>query len=1043
VSIADDVENIICHGGEVTLSAITNAGPNSSYQWYKGNDPIPNSDAPSYTVLSEGDPTTEKRASYSLIVTDAQGCQTSKSAPVEVSINPLPLPPVVTTSGSTCEGGLITLTASPAGQGSYEWFFEKNGVFESVSPASSVTSHRIPSIRPADAGLYKVKVTNKYGCFMEGSARAVVNSLPQAPDITPKGTIRLCTDDSMQLTAYTAGASAGYYHEWWFDNGNSNVNLNISGNQLYAKQSGTYSVRSISDSGCVSAGQGAAPVEIYYRPVTPVITPDAPVVSICANGATTITGASAGATSFQWYTVDPANNYNAILGATGSSYAAGESGRYAIRADIAHDDLTCSAFSVPKVMNLFPVPPPPVMAADKTSACAGDVITLTASPGPGSPQPKSYRWYVNGTPQTFAVTDTIFATKVEEATYKVAIISADNCESDASNPEEIIIRARPTVSIDDGVRETCGEMIRLSASVSPPNTAGSYEWWENDTIYIRDASTSSILTQSSDNPLIGKKATYHLYVTDKYSCRSAAPSNKVEINIRALPPTPLVTAEPANGVCEGSTATLKVSPSGEGTYKWFHSRDGQIFDSIAIRSDTTYRIPGAQKSNAGQYAVEITNTYNCKSAEWGKAELNVLGLPRVRIRDTSACENETEFNGVEPLGGKFEGWPNDQFVPADVRQGEISVTYSYVDAISGCANRDTKTIKIIRLPNTPVITSEGSTAVCEDNILVNLQANVDVISEDEYAGYTYKWFRDEFALPNEVRLTYVATKEGSYTVRVWNQGCEALMPSDPVTVSVLPLPAPPIIAAQSPAICPDGLTTLFVQQSEGGSFQWYKGDSKKMDTILNEITATYIANEVGQYAVELFGKNGCWSGLSNLITIGEHPVPEQPEIIPSQATLYAGLDYTLLVRNPISGERYGWYKSDLSTDVEGVSFAVYNLNSADTGSYTVKATNEYGCYSWSNPYNLAWADAQLFIPNIFTPNDDGINDYFQIIGLEDFVENKLEILNKRGKVVFSQKNYHNTWNGDGLPNDVYFYTLELKREDGTTSVMHGYVHLKQ
>jgi gliding motility-associated-like protein len=119
------------------------------------------------------------------------------------------------------------------------------------------------------------------------------------------------------------------------------------------------------------------------------------------------------------------------------------------------------------------------------------------------------------------------------------------------------------------------------------------------------------------------------------------------------------------------------------------------------------------------------------------------------------------------------------------------------------------------------------------------------------------------------------------------------------------------------------------------------------------------------------------------------------------------------------------------------------LSFIDTGSYTVKVINRQGCYLWSEPYSLSLSKTSLFIPNVFTPNGDGINDYFQIIGLDDFVENKLDILNSRGKVVFSQKNYHNTWSGERLPAEIYYYTLELKRHDGTTSLWSGYVHLKQ
>jgi gliding motility-associated-like protein len=172
-------------------------------------------------------------------------------------------------------------------------------------------------------------------------------------------------------------------------------------------------------------------------------------------------------------------------------------------------------------------------------------------------------------------------------------------------------------------------------------------------------------------------------------------------------------------------------------------------------------------------------------------------------------------------------------------------------------------------------------------------------------------------------------------------------------------------------------------------------------------------------------------------------MPTQPEIVPSQPNLYSGLSYNLQVKEPNSDEQYGWYKSTLYANVDGPTFPIKILSAIDTGNYTVKVTNQQGCYVWSDAYTLNLSKTALFIPNIFTPNGDGINDYLQIIGLDEFVENQLEILNKHGNIVFSQKNYHNSWDGGGLPNDIYYYTLELKRQDGTNSSLNGYVHLKR
>ena len=77
----------------------------------------------------------------------------------------------------------------------------------------------------------------------------------------------------------------------------------------------------------------------------------------------------------------------------------------------------------------------------------------------------------------------------------------------------------------------------------------------------------------------------------------------------------------------------------------------------------------------------------------------------------------------------------------------------------------------------------------------------------------------------------------------------------------------------------------------------------------------------------------------------------------------------------------------------------------------------------------------LFIPEGFSPNIDGINDVFVIRGIENYPNNKIEIYNRWGQKVFEATPYKNNWNGesqngisvggDQLPIGTYFYLLDL------------------
>ena len=81
----------------------------------------------------------------------------------------------------------------------------------------------------------------------------------------------------------------------------------------------------------------------------------------------------------------------------------------------------------------------------------------------------------------------------------------------------------------------------------------------------------------------------------------------------------------------------------------------------------------------------------------------------------------------------------------------------------------------------------------------------------------------------------------------------------------------------------------------------------------------------------------------------------------------------------------------------------------------------------------------------FSPNGDGINDYFQIMGIENFEENEIVIFNNRGNEIFSKVGYQNgdgcdgTWKGKDLPDGTYYYMLNIANHPP----MSGYVQLRR
>jgi gliding motility-associated-like protein len=133
-----------------------------------------------------------------------------------------------------------------------------------------------------------------------------------------------------------------------------------------------------------------------------------------------------------------------------------------------------------------------------------------------------------------------------------------------------------------------------------------------------------------------------------------------------------------------------------------------------------------------------------------------------------------------------------------------------------------------------------------------------------------------------------------------------------------------------------------------------------------------------------------------------------------------------------------------ATDFEEVT-ANSNLDYAKlyrnipAGRYKVQVVDSVGCFiEFAGRVPL---DTDVYIPNIFTPNDDGVNDVFFIRNLPS-PGAKLVITNRWGKEVFSSGDYKNDWKADNVSDGIYFYRLqgtssEVKTMSGWIEILRG------
>jgi gliding motility-associated-like protein len=103
--------------------------------------------------------------------------------------------------------------------------------------------------------------------------------------------------------------------------------------------------------------------------------------------------------------------------------------------------------------------------------------------------------------------------------------------------------------------------------------------------------------------------------------------------------------------------------------------------------------------------------------------------------------------------------------------------------------------------------------------------------------------------------------------------------------------------------------------------------------------------------------------------------------------------------------------------------------------YRVVAENNNGLESWSNEVCFEF-DAIIHLPNAFSPNDDQLNDRFEVF-VTNVMDYRLIIFNRWGQQLFETTDpgvhWDGTFNGQSVPEDTYMYLLEYEGIKGRKS----------
>lgn len=161
-------------------------------------------------------------------------------------------------------------------------------------------------------------------------------------------------------------------------------------------------------------------------------------------------------------------------------------------------------------------------------------------------------------------------------------------------------------------------------------------------------------------------------------------------------------------------------------------------------------------------------------------------------------------------------------------------------------------------------------------------------------------------------------------------------------------------------------------------------------------------------------------------------------IEPAIASVNYGEEIELMATG---GFNYSWTPAS-SLNVRTESMVIAKPDQSTT--YYVIAVNEYGCKDTAYAKVSVGYNKDIRIPNAFTPNNDGLNDLFEIPSGQWQVL-KFEVYNRFGQMVYRKDKYSAGWDGTfkGKTCDagVYYYSIVLSLPDKTNFTLSGEVHL--
>ncbi len=768
---------------------------------------------------------------------------------------------------------------------------------------------------------------------------------------------------------------------------------------------GAYTVTAVSG-GCTLTG--VTNVSVAPNALVNVNTPS----NVCQGGAVNLSASIISPSSYQWQFNGVVVSINSGYNITGATLA--DAGTYTVIAYYTafNGNVTCPSTNTTQV-NVVGTSAVLASASPGTIVCQGTNLILNAS-NASAPAASSFAW--QGPSFTSSVSSPVIqnAAAVNSGNYVVTAYFSSpflTCSTTNTIHVTVVPVSVPIVSL---VANVCQGVTNIVASAT---AAGATDYlWTGPASAVPNGSLSAPLGNFQFTTAMQPNFS-GIYYVQAYFGPSHLCSTTSSAQLNVVPVNTVAVISPGS-VCSPNNAFLQSYSPGANSYSW--------------AGPNGYTTPGANvwvyNPNSAATGIYTVTAYfgggNITCSNTATLSLTV-NTPMTFSLDPwhRVCYN-TGLVLVGPVGASSYTWTSstglvssgkDLVFPAV--QPSDAGTYTLSITSGGCVTTNSTQVTVVSMINFSLIPSDRT--VCSGDTIV-LEAGVFGGSDN----YAYSWspalYLDGVTGPKH---TAVPLGTINYNLIVHDIACPTFSVSRMIMVNVNQPPKPKFNLAKEAGCAP--LSIKFESGLKADSalvtYDFGKGD----EGVIQGINASATWLNPGTYNVKVYTvdrKTYCSGVFSypNPIVVYDNPgssvkwSPEKPTTIDEVTFLpswkYKNIvDYHWeLIGGVIPNDTGKVPNPDTTRVLSPVrlypQFGKYPL--------MLVSTTDMGCSDTVGVILDIMDGLQVFIPNTFTPNDDGINDVFMVKGIGMKPEGfSMDIFDRAGRNIFTTKNIDEPWDG--------------------------------